>query len=125
MRSHELEWRREHARLAPEKCGPGGTDLTLVGAVDGSADERRRGVLPEGLGRPSHGKPTPPSRRARRHRWQYIVSGVTAAASANPRQHDHGEPGSPVSAGSGADHELTNAPTVAGVAFAQTASAKK
>jgi hypothetical protein len=78
----EMEWRREHAKLAPESCDQAVTELIeLVGAVDGLLQMQAQADAE--YFRKTCGRSLSKDEAERVHagvlaayRWQYIVSGV-------------------------------------------------
>jgi hypothetical protein len=78
----EIEWRREHAKLAPEKCDQAVTDLIeLVGAVDGLVQIQARTDAEYFLKICGRSFSREEAERVRAgvlaaYRWQYIISGV-------------------------------------------------
>lgn len=78
----EMEWRREHAKLAPETCDQSVTDLIeLVAAVDGLLQMQARADAEYFLKACGRSVSTEEADRVRAgvldaYRWQYIVSGV-------------------------------------------------
>jgi len=78
----EIEWRREHAKLAPTMCDQAVTDLIeLVGAVDGLVQMQARTDAEYFLKVCGRSFSMEEAERVRAgvlaaYRWQYIVSGV-------------------------------------------------
>jgi hypothetical protein len=78
----EIEWRSEHARLAPERRDQAVTDLIeLVGAVDGLLQMQAQADAEYFLKVCGRSLPAQEADRVRAgvlaaYRWQYIVSGV-------------------------------------------------
>jgi hypothetical protein len=78
----EIEWRREHAKLAPQMCDQAVTDLIeLVGAVDGLVQMQARTDAEYFLKVCGRSFSTQEAERVRAgvlaaYRWQYVISGV-------------------------------------------------
>ena len=81
----EIEWRREHAKLAPQMCDQAVTDLIeLVGAVDGLVQLQARTDAEYFLKVCGRSFSPDEAQRVRAgvlaaYRWQYIISGVKEA----------------------------------------------